>query len=72
MQIIRKILRAVSEKTALPINHPTNNQPVITNNADLIGHGADASPIKTTWKLIVTPMRKTEFDCLWRVTIEQK
>ena len=32
MQKIRKILRAVSEKTALPTNQPT-----ITNNTDLIG-----------------------------------
>ena len=32
MQKIRKILRAVSEKTALP-----TNQPIITNNNDLIG-----------------------------------
>ena len=32
MQKIRKILRAVSEKTALP-----TNQPIITNNTDLIG-----------------------------------
>ena len=41
MQIIRKILRAISElpTNALPTNHPTNNQPIITNNVDLIGHG---------------------------------
>ena len=32
MQKIRKILRAVSERTALP-----TNQPIITNNTDLIG-----------------------------------
>ena len=32
MQKIRKILRAVSEKTVLP-----TNQPIITNNTDLIG-----------------------------------
>ena len=32
MQKIRKILRAVSEKTALP-----TNQPIIANNTDLIG-----------------------------------
>ena len=32
MQKIRKILRAVSEKTALP-----TNQPIITNNTNLIG-----------------------------------
>ena len=32
MQKIRKILRAVSEETALPTNHP-----IITNNTDLIG-----------------------------------
>ena len=34
MQKIRKILRSVSEKTALPINQPT-----ITNNNDFIGPG---------------------------------
>ena len=32
MQKIRKILRAVSEKTVLP-----SNQPIITNNTYLIG-----------------------------------
>ena len=32
MQKIRKILRAISGKTALP-----TNQPIITNNTDLIG-----------------------------------
>ena len=40
MQKIRKILRAVSEKTALSTNPPTNqptNQPTITNNNDFIG-----------------------------------
>ena len=36
MQKIRKILRAVSGKTALPTNQPTN-QPKITNNTNLIG-----------------------------------
>ena len=36
MQKIRKILRAVSEKTALSTNQPTN-QPIITNNNDFIG-----------------------------------
>ena len=39
MQKIRKILRTVSEKSALPTNQPTNqstNQPIITNNTDLI------------------------------------
>ena len=36
MQKIRKIYRAVSEKTVLPTNQPTN-QPIITNNTDLIG-----------------------------------
>ena len=36
MQKIRKILRAVSEKTALPTNQPTK-QPIITNNTDPIG-----------------------------------
>ena len=29
MQKIRKILRAVSEKTALPANQPTNNTLII-------------------------------------------
>ena len=38
MQKIRKILRAVSEKTALPTNQPTN-QPSIANNTDLMGPG---------------------------------
>ena len=38
MQTIRKILRPVSEKTALPTNQPTN-QPVINNNTDFIGPG---------------------------------
>ena len=32
MQKIRKIFKTVSEKTALP-----TNQPIITNNTDLIG-----------------------------------
>ena len=36
MQKIRKILRVVFEKTALQTNQPTN-QPIITNNTDLIG-----------------------------------
>ena len=36
MQKIRKILKVVSEKTVLPTNQPTN-QPIITNNTDLIG-----------------------------------
>ena len=36
MQKIRKILGAVSEKNALPTNQPTN-QPIITNNTDVIG-----------------------------------
>ena len=39
MQKIIKILRAVSEKTALPSNQLTNqptNQPIITNNIDFI------------------------------------
>ena len=35
MQKMRKNLRAVSEKTALPANQ-RNNQPIITNNTDLI------------------------------------
>ena len=34
MQKIRKIFKAVSEKTALP-----TNQPIITNNTDFIGPG---------------------------------
>ena len=40
MQNIRKIVKAISEKIALPTNQPTNqpiNQPIITNNTDLIG-----------------------------------
>ena len=41
MQKIRKILRAVSEKTVLP-----TNQPIITNNTDFIGL-ADAGPTNT-------------------------
>ena len=36
MHNIRKILCTVSEKTVLPTNQPTN-QPIITNNTDLIG-----------------------------------
>ena len=42
MQKIRKIPRAVSEKTAVPTKQPTNqptNQPIITNNTDFIGPG---------------------------------
>ena len=42
IQKIRKILRAVSEKTALPTNQPINqptNQPIITNNTNFIGPG---------------------------------
>ena len=35
MQKMRKNLRAVSEKTALPTNQ-RNNQSIITNNTDLI------------------------------------
>ena len=35
MHKIKKILRAVSEKTALPTNQPTN-QPIIANNTDLM------------------------------------
>ena len=38
MQKIRKTLRIVSEKTALPINQPTN-EPIVTNNTDFIGPG---------------------------------
>ena len=38
MQKIRKILWAVSEKSALPTNQPTN-QPIITNNTDFIWPG---------------------------------
>ena len=40
MQKIRKIFRAVSEKTALQTKQPTNqptNQPILTNNSDFIG-----------------------------------
>ena len=36
MQKIRKILKVFSEKAVLPTNQPTN-QPIITNNTDLIG-----------------------------------
>ena len=35
MQKIRKILKGVSEKAALPTNQPTN-QPVITKNTDFV------------------------------------
>ena len=42
MQKIRKILWAVSEKSALPTNQPTN-QPIITNNTDFIGPGCRRS-----------------------------
>ena len=38
MQKIREILRAVSEKTALP-----TNQPIITSHTDLIGPGSRLS-----------------------------
>ena len=38
MQKIWKILRAVSEKTSLPTNQPTD-QPIITNNTDFVGPG---------------------------------
>ena len=39
MQKIRKILKAVSEKTALPTNQSTNQPIIITNNTDFIGPG---------------------------------
>ena len=35
MQKIKKILSAISEKTALPTNQPTN-QAIVTNNTNLI------------------------------------
>ena len=38
MHKFRKILRAVSEKTALPTNQPTN-PPILTSNTDFIGPG---------------------------------
>ena len=38
MQKIRKVLTAVSKKTALSTNQPTN-QPIITNITDFIGSG---------------------------------
>ena len=38
MQKMRKILRAVSEKTALQTNQPTN-QPIITSDTDFKGPG---------------------------------
>ena len=44
MQKIRKILRAVSEKTA-----SLTNQPIITNNTDFIGPGWRQSN-KKYWK----------------------
>ena len=52
MQKIRKILRAVSEKTALQTNQPTNqpNQPIIANNTDFIGPGLRRSK-KLFWRL---------------------
>ena len=37
MQKIRKILRAVSEKTALPTNQPTNQPTNYYQNTDLAG-----------------------------------
>ena len=49
MQKIRKILGAISEKTALPTCQP-NNQPII-NNADFIGPGCWCRPIKRTKKI---------------------
>ena len=47
MQKIRKILRAVSEKTVLP-----TNQPIITNNTDPIGPRWRRSKkiIKSKWQ----------------------
>ena len=38
MQKIRKILKAVTEKTVLPTNQPTN-QLIITNNTSFKGLG---------------------------------
>ena len=52
MHKIRKILRAVSEETALP-----TNQPIITNNTDLIGPRWRRSNQKLkhilAWKLLI-------------------
>ena len=59
MQKIRKILRAVSEKTALPTNQPTN-QPIITNNTDFIGPGWRRSIKQETNKLNLSYNRKSE------------
>ena len=52
MQKTRKILRAVSEKTALQTNQPTNqpNQPIIANKTDFIGPGLRQSK-KLFWRL---------------------
>ena len=39
MQNIRKTIRVIFKKTALPTNQPTNrptNQPIISNNTDFI------------------------------------
>ena len=56
MQNIRKILRTVSDKTALPTNQPTN-RPIITNNTDLIGPRWRRSNQKLkhilAWKLLI-------------------
>ena len=50
MQKIGKIHRAVSEKTALPTNQPTN-RPIIANITDLIGSGWRRSH-KKTWSML--------------------
>ena len=56
MQKIRRILRAVSEKTAL-----LTNQPVITKNTDLIGPGSRRSKNKNMLQYTNTSsMRKIQ------------
>ena len=71
MQKIRKILRAVSEKTALP-----TNQPIITNNTDLIGPRWRRSN-KRFWLGIIKLMHVEETDlkrvsCLIRLFEEKQ
>ena len=53
MQKMRKILRDFSKKTALPANQPTN-QPIITNNTDLIGPRWRRANKVFFWKNIIT------------------
>ena len=63
MQKTRKILRDVSEKTALPTKQPTN-QPIITNNNDLIGPRWRRSKKKLFWFNL--PLQwKNEYDSIW-------